>query len=724
MSTDPSSGVPPSFAAALADNPLLHGMADSDRVLLAPYLRRETHDADSVVLKEGATDRDLYFLLEGEGRVMHGDLELGTLSKGEQFGALGLVTGSPHSASIVAKTVLAVARLTSERYEAMAVDQPALALRFTRALVAGLGVRLGDVTESVGVLLRERSIPRTTRVKVRLNGGTSEVRTGTAVGDVLPEVVNGRAVVAALMDRRAVSLIAPIASACRLEPLTTERWEGRRIYTHSLSLLLLEAARGNNPGLDIRMAHSLGVAQRVTVGDDVSVDLESLAAELEERMRAIAATNAPLREEWWTVDEAREHFTAAGLHRVAELLRTWRDPAVPLATYGSVYALDIVPLLPSTGTMTGFRVLADGTGLLLVYGSEAARSGDRPGGRTPDSAGVAEARAASSHAQSMTDAHHRWLRELEVTSVGELNRACITGDVPQLVRVSEGFQEKRISTIANQIRDLGDQVKVVCAAGPSTTGKTTIIKRLEVQLQVNGLHPVGISLDAYYVDRKETPLDADGEYDFEAFGALRTDLMQDQLGRLLSGERVRTARYDFKAGRSFPEGGSDIALEEHDILMLEGIHGLNPRLLDSVPAERIFRIFICPVAQLPFDHLTRVHASDVRLLRRLVRDRRSRGHNAMASILRWPSVRRGERRHIFPYQHHADAIFDSSLIYELSVLKVFAERYLLEVPHDHQAYTTAFRLLQLLDRFVTIYPDDVPPTSILREFIGGSGFGA
>ncbi|MBW2456269.1 MAG: cyclic nucleotide-binding domain-containing protein, partial [Deltaproteobacteria bacterium] len=513
MSSEPSSGIPPSFAAALADNPLLHEMADGDRFLLAPYLRRETHAAESVVLQQGGRDRDLSFLLEGEARVMGGELELGTLSRGEQFGALGLVTGSPHSASIVAKTAVVVARLTSVRYEAMAVEQPALALRFTRALVAGLGIRLSDVTESVGVLLRERSLPRCMRVKVRVDGGITEVRTGTAVGDVLPTVVNGRAVVAALIDRRAVSLIVPIASACQIEPLTTERWEGRRIYTHSLALLLLEAARRQYPSLDIRMAYSLGVAQRVTVRGN-SVELEALAAELEERMRAIAAEDAPLREEWWTVDEAREHFTAAGLHRVVELLRTWRDPAVPLATYGTVYALGMLPLLPSTGTMTGFRVIVDGAGLLLVYGSEAARSGDLPGGKIPDESGVVEARAAWAHAKSMTENHHRWLGELGVTSVGELNRACVAGDVPQLVRVSEGFQEKRISTIANQIRDLGDQVKVVCAAGPSSSGKTTFIKRLEVQLQVNGLHPVGISLDNYYVDREDTPRDTAGEYDF------------------------------------------------------------------------------------------------------------------------------------------------------------------------------------------------------------------
>ena len=233
---------------------------------------------------------------------------------------------------------------------------------------------------------------------------------------------------------------------------------------------------------------------------------------------------------------------------------------------------------------------------------------------------------------------------------------------------------------------------------------------------------LALSPDDYYVDREDTPKDDKGEYDYEAFEALRTDLLADHFRRLLSGETVKTAHYDFSTGTSHPTGGPDIHLGPKDILMLEGIHGLNPRLLDGIPEQSAFRIFACPLAQLPFDRLTRVHASDVRLLRRIVRDRHSRGYTAAANILRWTSVRDGERKHIFPFQHHADEVFDSSLIYELSVLKVFAERYLLEVPQSHPAYTTAFRLLALLDRFVTIYPDHVPPTSILREFIGGSYF--
>ena len=262
---------------------------------------------------------------------------------------------------------------------------------------------------------------------------------------------------------------------------------------------------------------------------------------------------------------------------------------------------------------------------------------------------------------------------------------------------------------------------MICIAGPSSSGKSTIIKRLKVQLQVNGINPVGLSLDDYYVDRDKTPRDPSGEYDFEALEALQVELFVDHLRRLLRGEPVHPPRYDFAGGKS-REGVRQLQLGRHDILMLEGIHGLNPQLFGEESRAQVFRVFACPLAQLPFDRLTRVHASDVRLLRRIVRDRHSRGATAAMNIMRWPSVRRGERKHIFPFQHHADAIFDSSLIYELSVLKVFAERYLLEVPQADPAYTTAFRLLSLMDRFVTIYPDHVPPTSILREFIGDSGF--
>jgi uridine kinase len=319
--------------------------------------------------------------------------------------------------------------------------------------------------------------------------------------------------------------------------------------------------------------------------------------------------------------------------------------------------------------------------------------------------------------------HQRWLAAMDVSSVGAFNELCISGQVSQLIRVAEGFHEKRIGQIADLVAAARDRIRIISIAGPSSSGKTTFIKRLTVQLQIDGVNPVAISLDDYYVDRERNPRDAKGEWDFEALEALDLPLLQDHVRRLLAGEAVTTPHYDFLTGTSHPEGGPKIQLRPGDALMLEGIHGLNPRLLGAIPREgELFRIFIHPATTLPFDRLTRTSATDLRLLRRIVRDRHRRGYGAGENILRWPSVQTGEREHIFPYQHEAEAVFDSALIYEPAVLKVFAERYLLEVPASHPAYPTAHRLRYLVDRFVSIYPDHVPPTSLLREFIGGSGF--
>jgi uridine kinase len=453
-------------------------------------------------------------------------------------------------------------------------------------------------------------------------------------------------------------------------------------------------------------------------------------------MRAVVLEKVPLLEEWWTIEEAREHFEHEGATAVTALLKTWRDAAVPLVSYGSAYALRNGPLLPDTGELTGFRVVTDGDVLLLVYGNEAAQR-PLPSIMAPAAVEtnaprvltevdrafiVSQAQRASRHAAAMTVVQEGWLEALGITSVGTFNDSSINGNVSQLIFVNEGYQEKRISQIADEIAAHAEDMKIVCIAGPSSSGKTTFIRRLKTQLQVNGIQPAGIGLDDYYVDREETPRDEAGAFDFEAFEALRMDLLQEHLGRLLAGEQVRTAHYDFQKGTSHPVGGPEMRLGPRDLLLLEGIHGLNPMLLAEVDTARVFRVFVCPLAQLPFDALSRVHASDVRLIRRLVRDRHARAIDAATTIQRWPSVRAGERRHIFPYQHHADAVFDSSLVYELGVLRVFAERYLLEVAHEDPATVTAFRLLTLLDRFVAIYPDHVPPTSILREFIGGSGF--
>lgn len=694
---------------ALDRIPLLHALPGAERLVV--YLEPVRVAAGQPIVREGARDRDLYFVLAGQARVLSQGLDVGRLHAGEHLGELALVAGHPRAATVLAIDEVELARLSHDAFERLAADDPALGLRLLQRLLAGVGTRLHDMTHSVDVLLRDRSIRRRALVTATVRGLPRPVPTGTPLHELLPRELDGETVVAALVDARPASLAAGVLSDAKIEPLHTGTWEGLRVYRHSVALLLLEAAWRRRPDLVVRIEHSLGFGQHVSVtapaGQSPSESMPALAQVLNEEMLALVDADLPLVEQQWTVEEAREQLQRAGWAEAVELLRTWRQTTCQLVSYGAVQALRLSPLVHRTGLLSGFAVVPEGDdGLVLVHGE----------------IDTLEASAVAQQAARVMREHDRWLQALGTSSVGMLNRACIDGDVGRLIRVAEGYQEKRIAQIADAIAAAADRLKVICIAGPSSSGKTTFIRRLEVQLQVNGLRPRGVSLDDYYVDRDQVPRDADGELDFEAFEALRGDLLQEHLLRLLAGDEVRLARFDFTHGRSLPEGGPLVRLHDRDMLMLEGIHGLRPQLLSAVPDARVFRVFVSPLAQLPLDRLTRVHASDLRLLRRIVRDRHGRNTDAAETILRWPSVRRGERAHIFPFQHHAHETFDTSLIYELSVLKVFAERYLLEVPGGHPAYPTAFRLLGLLDRFVTLYPDHVPPTSILREFIGNSGF--
>lgn len=587
-------------------------------------------------------------------------------------------------------------------------------------------------------------VPRQSEVTIRVQGDAQTVATGTVLQDILPREIGGVPVVGALLGRRPVSLTARVTWEAEVEPILLNSLEGQRVHRMSQALLLLEAAAVSVPEADLRLAHSVGFGRRVHIGVGWKQRAEELAERLQAAMTALVANDHPLVETWAGVTEAMEHFRRVGWLDTVELLATWRDLVVPLASYGQVQAIVMTPLLPSTGQVGGFRVLADRGGLLLLYGRDRHSTARVLGTATelphvpettvenaepfrPAIAGLRavsneEALAVSRQTLSMTQQQERWLETVEVRGVGDFNRACISGYVGELINVSEGFHEKRISRIADEVHGRGKSARIVCIAGPSSSGKTTFIKRLRVQLQVLGMSPIAISLDDYYCDRELSPRDETGEFDFEALDALRLELLQEHIGRLLNGEAVKTAHYSFKSGKSFPEDGPLVKLDHRSVLMLEGIHGLNPRLLAQIGKGEVFRVFICPLAQLPFDRVTRLHASDIRLIRRIVRDRHSRGYSAAATISRWDSVRSGERKHIFPYQHHADAVFDSSLIYEAAVLKVYAERYLFEVPREHAAWPTALRLLNLVDRFVALYPDRVPPTSILREFIGDSAF--
>jgi len=547
---------------------------------------------------------------------------------------------------------------------------------------------------------------------------------GTLVAEVLPKMQDGALVVAALVDRRAVSLETPLLADATVEPLSTRSWEGREVVRRSAGLLVLEAAARVAPDRVVRIGPSLSSAQVVeTPGVHDDAELQRLARDLQTEARALASRDVAFVEELWAVEEAMTHFARRKWDDAVAMLRSWRDPTVPLATCGEVYALSIAPLLARAGILDDLAIEAHAGGLLIVFGRAITPylpAGAREVGDPSIPGGTGNGTPRSSE---MVVEHKAWLRTLGVESVGSFNQRCVTGDVSELIRAAEGFHEKRISRVADAIAARGDALRIICIAGPSSSGKTTFIKRLTVQLQIDGLLPRAISLDDYYVDRERTPRDPSGDLDFEALEAIDLPLLQSHLARALAGEEVRTARYDFVLGKSQHDAGPTLRLGARDVLMMEGIHGLNPALLgDAVDPARVYRIFIHPMVGLPIDRLSAVSPADVRLLRRIVRDRHGRNWSAAESILRWPSVREGERRHIFPFLPQADDVFDSSLAYELSVLKVYADRYLLEVPREHPSFTTAYRLRRLIDRFVTIYPDHVPPTSILREFIGGSGF--
>jgi uridine kinase len=700
---------------ALAHARLLSGLSPDELRRLGGWAERVEVPADTHFLREGDESRDLYLVLSGDARLRRHRLALKAIGPGDHFGALALLTGRPRTTSVVSRSRMVLARVSPAAWGALAAREPALAMRVVLALLGEVRDDLVEMTDSVGALLQGRSLPRAREVTVQVGDAARVVRTGTPMRAVLPADVDGAVVVAGLIGQKPVSLSTPLFSDARVAPLTVRHGEGRRVYTQSVGLLLLEAAARVAPDVPVRLGPSRGPVQ--VVEGVPAADRSRLVEPLLAEMRRLVAADLPYRQEVWTLEEAARLFQERGWSDAASILRTRREGTVPLVTLGAVHALSPGPLLPSSGLAGEFGLRVAAGELLLDYG----RLDLRNGGSAHPAPGGPE--GPPPHDGGMVEEHRAWLAAQSVTSVGAFNDLCVSGQVSQLIRVAEGFHEKRIGRVADEVAARRDRIRIVTVAGPSSSGKTTFIKRLVVQLEINGLRPLGVSLDDYYVDRERTVRGPDGDYDFEALEALDLPLLHDHLRRLLAGGEVQTARYDFKAGRSDPGGGPRIRLEAGSLLLLEGIHGLNPRLLGDIPAAgEVFRVFIHPATTLPFDRLSRFSATDLRLLRRIVRDRHARGYGAAANIARWPSVQRGELLHIFPFQGEADAVFDSSLAYEPAVLKVYAERYLLEVPPDDPAYPTAIRLRHLVDRFVSIYPDHVPPTSILREFIGGSGF--
>ncbi|MBR3386935.1 MAG: nucleoside kinase [Bacteroidales bacterium] len=489
--------------------------------------------------------------------------------------------------------------------------------------------------------------------------------------------------------------------------------DGRRTYNRSLCFLLQHAVRDVFPDKVLVVEHSLpsGLYCELREGTPSGPAFKPDAAGMDllrARMREMVEADLPFTTQKIPSEEAEAVFEAQGQRHKAELRRS-------LGRYFCrVYYLDGQvdtfhgPMVPSTGYLKVFGLMPFHKGFCLQPPSQS------------DITRVTPRRPQSKLSATFKE-YSAWCHTTGIGGIGTLNKRLMEGGAVKLINLCEARQEREYVRVADLIYAQRDRVKIVFIAGPSSSGKTSSSLRLSQQLRILGMKPKVIELDNYFVSRDRTPLDDDGEFDFEALEAMDLELLGNHLNTLLDGGKVEIPRYDFKQGRPFFEGNF-MELDENDILVMEGIHALDPAMVPSVDQTRIFRVYASALTSLNVDENNNISTTDNRLLRRMVRDYRYRGTSPEATILRWPSVRRGENKYIFPFQENADAQFNSALLYELPLLKYYAEPLLRRIHPSSPAYTDAIRLLKFLDYIVALTPEEiaaVPPTSILREFIGG-----
>ncbi len=546
------------------------------------------------------------------------------------------------------------------------------------------------------------------KIEVMMEGQRLPVKTGEKIVDLLKRYpsVAGKPL-AVKINQHLVSLDTSIRYACKLTPVTYAQREGTAVYRRSACLILFEAAKELYPEAEVIVGQSLAGGYYFDLRAPVPLPSDHLA-QIEARMRQIVAEDRVFQRQTITSEEAVQHFRDEGYEDKIKLLTTTRWIEVRLVGCGVFQDIQHGPVVPSTGYIDQFEVVPYEPGFVLRFPE-------------PYSSELRPTMAPEPGLFQIYKETKAWNRILGVVNVGQLNEACLSDEIREVIKIAEGFHEKKIAEFADVVASRRGKVRLVLIAGPSSSGKTTFSKRLMIQLRVNGLRPVTLSTDNYFLGREQTPLDEQGKPDFECLEAVDVALFNQHLEQLLGGQEAQIPTYDFFTGMRAPQA-TPMRLGPDDILIVEGIHGLNPKLTEAVPADSKLKIYISALTQLGLDDHNRIMTTDVRLIRRIVRDRHYRGHAAARTLGMWPSVLRGERQNIFPFQESADLMFNSTLIYEPAVLRVFAERFLLEVPSDDPSFGEAYRLLHFVRMFVPLFPDEVPPTSILREFIGGSSF--
>ncbi|HIE39261.1 MAG TPA: nucleoside kinase [Anaerolineae bacterium] len=549
--------------------------------------------------------------------------------------------------------------------------------------------------------------PRETAQARFPDGRIFEASMGTPVGAYIQLAYSDHPVpvIAALVDGELRELAYPLRRDAQVAPVFLSDSDGVRIYRRSLAFLMVTAISELYPEVQVVVDHSLpfgGYFCRVLGREPFSA--EELTA-IEARMRAIVDEDAPIAKEQVPIEEALAIFRQRGQDDKVRLLSRRRKDYLILYRLHSYRDYFHGYMLPSTGHLRYFALRPSPLGFVLQYPRRHWPTELRPYAEYP-------------RLSTVFREYGDWLHLLGVEDVGSLNEAIENGRIREIVLVSEALHEERIADIAHDIATRREQIRLVLIAGPSASGKTTFSKRLSIQLLAHGVRPFPLALDDYFVDREKTPRDENGEYDFESLQALDLPFFNEQLLALMEGREVTLPRFDFQAGTR--REGPTVQLDPDHVILVEGIHGLNPRLVSAIPRQWTFRVYVSALTQLNIDRHNRVPTTDTRLIRRIVRDATFRGYAAEETLNRWESVRRGEKRHIFPYQEHADVMFNSALVYELAVLKPLVEPLLLQIEPPSPRRVEAKRLLAFLEWFARCPPDLVPDNSILREFIGGS----
>ena len=519
--------------------------------------------------------------------------------------------------------------------------------------------------------------------------------------------------ICAHVNNKTEDLHFPVYKPNMVEFLDLASPSGSRVYVRSLCMVLYKAMLDVCPTMKLRMRHSVsnGYYAMIVDKDDREIEPdEELVSQIKRQMRSLVDEDIPFIRRQRLTRDVREIFVKAGLDDKVELLDTSDE------IYSVYYTLGDTPdsyygnLAPSTGALQVFDLVKFHNGMLLL-------------GPDMKNHGQVKRPVRQDKMLKAFDDYLKFNEVVGITNVAELNKAVTDGKTSMLINVAEALHDATFSRIADDIasRYRKGKSRIVLIAGPSSSGKTTSSRRLAIQLMINRIIPHVISLDNYFVEREATPKDENGEYDYESLYALDLDLFNSDLRRLIAGEEVEMPTYDFATGRRVFKGDK-MRLSDNNVLLIEGIHGLNPELTALIPEEQKFRLYVSALTTLTIDDHNWVPTTDNRLLRRIIRDHKYRGTDALKTIARWPSVRRGEEKWIFPFQENADATFNSSLLFELGVMKEYAVPLLRKVPRNTPEFAEAVRLLTFLGYFLPISEGQIPSTSLLREFLGGSSF--